>query len=371
MSILNQAPRKPKLLLLAAATLISGVAAAGNGYLQHNLVSDGSVSADHTDPNLVNAWGLAFNPTAVVWVANNGTGTSTLYDGNGNASPLVVQIPNGAGKPSSPTGMVYNGSSGFTLSQGAASGPARFIFATEDGTVAAWVPAVQAQQTLTARDDSAGNSVYKGLAISAAGSGAQLYVTDFHNNRILVLDSSFNPVPLPPGRFVDSWVPAGFAPFGIQGINGDLYVSYAKQDAARHDEIDGRGLGYIAVYDPNGVLIRHLVSGGHLNAPWGMALAPASFGRYGGRLLIGNFGDGLINAYDLVSGQYVGHLSAPDHKAISIDGLWGLAFGNGYSSQPVDTLFFSAGPMQESHGLYGSLKVAPGDDGDTDHDQDD
>lgn len=353
--------------LLVALPLVAAPAAQAEGhfYKQHNLVSDGSVPVDHTDPSLVNAWGIAFNPFGPVWMADNGSGVSTLYDGTGNPIPLVVGIPsptnpNGGGNP---TGIVFNGSGGFTVSSGTSSGPSRFIFATEDGVIAGWAPNVN--QTLAIRviphADTAVTSttpVYKGLALSAGGNGSLLYAADFHNNKIDVFDSTFKLVTtLPVGAFTDLKIPAGFAPFGIQAINGDIYVSYAMQDAARHDDVKGKGFGFVNVFDPNGVLIKRVASRGNLNAPWGMALAPAGFGKLSNRLLVGNFGDGRINAYDPATGEFAGQLKASHGTPIEIDGLWGLAFGNGFLSQPVNTLFFTAGPGDEAHGLYGRLDV--------------
>ena len=365
--------------VMVALALVTAPAlhAEGHFYQQHNLVSDGFIPADHTDPNLVNGWGVAFNPFGPVWVADNGTGVSTLYDGTGNIVPLVVQIPSpnnplGGGNP---TGIVFNGSSGFVVSKGTVSGPSRFIFATEDGVIAGWAPNLDVPiSTYAVRviDNSASTgAVYKGLALSAGGSGSLLYAADFHNNRIDVFDSSFKPVALPLSAFTDPTIPMGFAPFGVQAINGDIYVAYAKQDAARHDDVKGKGLGFINVFDPNGHLIRRVASRGRLNAPWGMTLAPAGFGRFSGRLLIGNFGDGRINAYDLATGEFVGRLKTADRRPIQIDGLWGLAFGNGFVNQPVNTLFFAAGPGDEQHGLYGRIDVAAGDEQDDGQDSDD
>jgi len=325
-------------------------------YQQHTLVSDGSIAADHTDPNLVNAWGIAFNPFGVVWVADNGTGLSTLYDGTGTPQSLVVMIPSPTDvSGGNPTGIVFNASSGFTVSNGTTTGPSRFLFATEDGLIAGWAPNVDVTHALRAVDNSASGAAYKGLALSAGGSGQLLYATDFHNAKIDVFDSKFAPVSLPAGAFVDPHVPSGFAPFGIQAINGDVYVTYAKQDAEMHDDVHGPGLGYVDVYDPNGKLLHRIATRGLLNAPWGLAVAPAGFGRVGGKLLVGNFGDGRINAYDIASGQPLGTLRDIQNRPIEIDGLWGIAFGSGSASQPVDTLFFAAGPGDEAHGAYGRI----------------
>jgi uncharacterized protein (TIGR03118 family) len=334
-------------------------------YTQRNLVSDGSVSADHTDPNLINAWGVAFNPFGVVWVANNGTGTSTLYDGNGNVQSLVVQIPSpDAASGGTPTGIVFNASSSaasFAVSAGGASGPSKFLFATEDGVIAGWAPNVNPTQAIIAVDNSASTrAVYKGIALSAGGTGQLLYATDFRNARVDVFDSTFAPVTLPAGAFTDPHLPTGYAPFGIQAIGGDVFVTYAKQVAGSDDEAHGPGLGVVDVYDPNGVLLDRIATHGGLNAPWGIALAPAGFGPFSGSLLVGNFGDGRINAYSPTSHRWLGQLRGQNGRTIQIDGLWGLAFGNGFANQPVNALFYAAGPGDEAHGLYGRIDAPAG-----------
>jgi len=349
------------LAALLAFAISPAIHAASDTYQQHNLVSDGSAPADNTDPNLVNAWGIAFNPFAVAWVAANGTGNSTLYDGTGKPQSLVVKIPTAAntnGK-GSPTGIVFSGATtGFEVSKGSVSAPSRFIFATEDGTISGWAPTVDQTNAVRMVDNSANGAVYKGLALSASGNGALLYAADFHNNKIDVFDSSFKPVSQTAGAFTDPNLPAGFAPFNVQAINGEIYVAYAKQDADRHDEVAGAGLGYVDVFDPSGKLIKRVASQGALNAPWGMVVAPAGFGKFSGRLLIGNFGDGTINAYDLATGEAVGTLTGTNQQPIRIQGLWGLAFGNGFANQSVNSLFFAAGPGDEQHGLYGRIDVA-------------
>jgi uncharacterized protein (TIGR03118 family) len=328
----------------------------GAFFTQHNLVSDGAVPADHVDPNLVNAWGIAFNPFGPVWVADNGTGVSTLYDGAGNPMSLVVDIPSPTSDSGGAvTGTVYNGSSGFVVTENAMSGASRFLFATEDGVIAGWAPNVDSTHAIKVIDRSGNGAIYKGIAITATGQGANLYATDFHNNRIDVFDSSFNPVLLPGGAFQDSQIPHGFGPFGIAAIGGNLYVTYAKQDAQRHDDVKGPGRGYVDIYDPSGKLLRRFASRGVLNAPWGVAMAPAGFGNASNVLLVGNFGDGRINMFDVLSGMSLGSLRRANGNSIRIDGLWGLAFGNGYANQPVNTLYFTAGPQDESHGLYGRI----------------
>ena len=349
------------LALAAVLVLAAPVVEAGGGvrFQQRNLVSDGAVPAAHTDPNLVNAWGVAFNPFGFVWVANADSGTSTLYDGNGNPQPLIVQIPGpaGSGEAGEPTGIVFNGSEGFIVRKGMLSGPSRFIFATENGVIAGWAPNVDLTHAVRVIDHSASRANYKGLALSAGGDGQLLYAADFFHARVDVYDSMFHHVTLGPGAFTDPTIPKGYAPFGIQAILGDIYVTYAKQDASMTDEVPGPGLGYVNVYTPRGRLIRRVATRGVLNAPWGVALAPAGFGAFGGSLLIGNFGDGRINAFEPVFGFGLGPLRDSNFQPIRIDGLWGMAFGNGLNKQPVNTLFFAAGPDDEEHGLYGRLDV--------------
>jgi uncharacterized protein (TIGR03118 family) len=352
-----------KTLTLSMLALTLGIAtsvqAASSAYEQKNLVSDQAGVAANLDPKLINAWGIAFNPNALVWVANTGTGTSTLYDGAGTPSTLVVTVPSG-----NPTGIVFNGSNDFAVN----ANPSRFIFATESGTLAAWAPAPSSPPptvAVTVHDNSATGAIYKGLALAANGAGHFLYATDFHNNKIDVFDKNFKPVTLA-GSFSDPTLPSGFAPFGIQNLNGDLYVTYAQQDAKREDDVAGRGLGFINVFDANGHLVRRFASHGNLNAPWGLAIAPASFGPFGNQVLIGNFGDGAINAYELTTGRFRGQLQRANHQPIRIDGLWGLSFGNGVSNQPTSTLFFTAGPNDERHGLYGRIDVVATDNGNDD-----
>lgn len=327
-----------------------------NAYSVHNLVSDGFIPADHTDAQLVNPWGLVFNPTAVAWVADNHTGVSTLYDGLGNKQPLVVTIPppaDGTG-PSAPTGIVFNVGSDFVVSSGTLKGPSRFIFATEDGTISAWAPAVDMNNAILEVDNSKSGAIYKGLALAANGTGRFLYATNFHQARIDVFDSSFKPATLS-GSFTDPNIPSGYAPFGIQNILGNLYVTYARQDETATDDVAGAGFGFVDVYDANGDLIRRLASHGPLNAPWGLALAPGDFGRFSNDLLVGNFGDGRILAFDLESGNFRGRLRTGNGDTLIIDGLWALVFGNGVLDQPTNALFFTAGPDDETHGLYGRI----------------
>ena len=317
------------------------------------LVSDVPGAAAQTDANLVNGWGVAFNPTGFVWVADNGTGKSTLYDGNGVPQSLVVSIPPGAAGDALPTGIVFSGGADFVVGANGLSGPSRFIFVSQAGTIAGWAPNVDRTNAITVVDGAVTGKSYLGLALAAAGTGNRLYATDFHNRVVDVYDGSFAPVALP-GAFTDPALPAGYAPFGIQALGGRIYVTYAQQDAGG-DEVKGAGLGIVDVYDTAGALIRRLVTGGPLNAPWGLALAPADFGTFSNALLVGNFGDGRINAFDANTGAFLGTLSDANGNPIVVDGLWGMAFGNGLSNQGTSTLFVAAGPSDESHGLYARI----------------
>ncbi|RQQ52343.1 TIGR03118 family protein [Burkholderia stagnalis] len=345
-----------------AAVVLAGVVACGGSsherqYAVSALVSDGAVPAAHVDANLKNPWGIAFNPKGFVWVADNGTQRATLYDGNGVPQSLVVTIPPGTSGDPSPTGIVFNGTTDFVVTQGAKSGPAAFIFAGEGGTLTAWSPAVSPTAAITVFD-SGGAAVYKGLAMAGNNGANFLYATDFHNNRIDVFDRTFAKV-TPAGAFQDPSLPAGFAPFGIQAIGSKLFVTYAKQDAAAHDDVAGAGVGLVDVFSPSGQFLQRFATGGPLNAPWGVALAPADFGRFSHAVLVGNFGDGMLHAFDATSGMLLGTLQQGDGSAIVEPGLWGIAFGNGLNDQPANTLFFAAGPNDEADGLYGRIDVGP------------
>jgi len=349
---------------LALSTILAAPPVTEGAYQQHNLVSDLPNTADQTDANLVNAWGIVFHPNGPVWINNNGTGTSTLYDGKGEpfpvGTPLVVHIPVSTtdASPGNPTGIVFNSSTtDFLLTKDTTSAPSAFIFASESGVITAWASTVDAMNALVQVDNSTASSppIYKGLALAGNGTGHFLYATDFHNGKIDVFDATFKPATLA-GNFTDPNLPEGFAPFGIRNINGDVYVTYAKQDADKKDDVPGKGLGLVNVFDANGNLRHRFAADEPLNAPWGLTLAPASFGRFRGRLLVGNFGDGTILAYDLATGQFHGRLKQADGTELTIDGLWGLSFGNGVLDQPTDTLFFTAGPQGEAHGLYGRIE---------------
>src|SRR5437016_7471561 len=340
-----------------AAVLGSASSArAQSGYLQHNLVSDLPGLADHTDTHLVNPWGIAFIATSPVWVSDNHSGLSTLYDSSGAPQSFIVAIPppTGGTPPAGPTGIVFNNTTNFIVVSNSA---ARFIFSTEDGTISAWASGAIA---VLKADNSASSAIYKGLALGSAKGSNYLYAADFHNGKVDVFDGNFNPVTLA-GGFSDPGIPAGFAPFGIETIGSNVFVTYAKQDADAHDDVPGPGNGYVDIYDPSGSLVKRFASSGALDSPWGMTIAPAGFGRFAGHLLIGNFGDGTINAFDPVSGALVGTLTDTNGVPIAIEGLWGLKFGNGGNGGNTNTLYFTAGIAAggalEDHGLFGSISA--------------
>ncbi len=348
-------------LIILAALPAAGFAA--SSYVQHNLVSDIPGLADQTDPNLLNPWGMATAASSPFWISDNHAGVTTLYDGTGQAfpaaNPLVVQIPAppSGTPPSAPTGQVYNNTGAFLLAGG---GSALFLFAAEDGTISGW-NSNDGSNAVMMVDNSGSGAVYKGLALGANSQGPLLYAANFHAGTIDVFDGNFSPVTLN-GQFQDPNLPPGFAPFNIQNINNQLYVTYAMQDDVQHDDVAGPGNGFINVFDMDGNFVQRLVSNGNLNSPWGMAIAPAQFGDFSNALLVGNFGDGTINAYDPASGNYLGTLQDSIGTAITIPGLWGLKVGNGGSGGDVNTLYFTAGipgnGNLEDHGLFGRLQLA-------------
>ncbi len=339
-------------------------------YSLTKLVSDtAGGTAAGVDTNLVNPWGLSIPAGSFfAWVANNHTETSTLYDGNGkpqpHAAPLVVNFAaSGTGVAFDPTGIVFNSTTDFVVSGGAKSGAAAFIFDGEGGMIAGWSSGVDATHAITMYTD-AGGAVYKGLALAENAGQPFLYATDFHNNKVDVFNSAFvkQTTSATAFTFADPAIPAGYAPFGIQAIaNGtggatQLYVTYAQQQAPdNHDNANGAGLGYVDIYDTNGKLIKQLAAKGALNAPWGIALAPADFGGLSNDLLVGNFGDGKINAYDPAAGTLLGTVKDSSGAAIATPGLWGIAFGNDANNQPHNTLFFAAGTNDEANGSYGRI----------------
>ena len=334
-----------------------------SAFLETNLVSDLPGVAKTTDPNLVNPWGIVASSSSPFWIADNGAGLSTLYTGAGVPQSLVVTIPPPAGgtPPAAPDGIVFNSTSDFVVTSGGKSAKAAFIFATEDGTISAWSPTVNATNAILEVDKSTATppAVYKGLALgSNTTNGNLLFATNFGAGTVDVFDKNFAAVNLGTGAFTDPTLPTGFAPFGISNIGGKLYVTYAMQDAAKHDDVAGAGNGFIDVYDTSGHLLQRLVSNGNLNSPWGLALAPSNFGSLSNDLLVGNFGNGLINAYNPTTGAFVGQVTDVNGNAVYVNGLWGLSFGNGGSAGPTNTLFFTAGTNGERDGLFGSLTLS-------------
>ena len=328
-----------------------------NSYRVAKLVADELGEARFQDPNLVNAWGLAAGPMTPWWVADADANVSTIYSHAGVAAPLVVGVDGG------PTGLVFNGGDGFVVSDGMDHGPSVFLFATESGTIRGWNPEVPppafSDETFVVVDRSSDGANFKGLAIASTYAGDRLYATDFHNATVDVFDEGFDPV-VRPGAFTDPDIPDGFAPFGIQNVHGMLLVTYAQQDADAEDEVAGPGLGYVDAYSLRGRLLGRVASAGPLNAPWGLALAPEDFGRFGGDLLVGNFGNGRIHAFAREGSGFVheGILRRPSGRAVVIDGLWALQFANGGPSGPTNALFFTAGPDDEEHGLFGRIKAS-------------
>jgi uncharacterized protein (TIGR03118 family) len=341
-------------------SLLPIVATAGDeGYKETDLVSDIAHLAKRTDPNLVNPWGVAQNPqNKAVWVADNGMGVATVYGPNGRPvpdphHPLVVTIPppTGSAGPAAPTGLVFNPTQDFVVSKGAASGPSLFLFVTEDGTISGWNPTVDSTHAILKVDHSTMGAVYKGATLAETNTGPFLYVANFCGGTIEVYDGTFTPVTLAPGSFTDPSLPAGFGPFNIRNLNGVLYVTYAKQKAGPcHDDDAGPGNGFVNVFGFDGTFLERVASKGTLNSPWGLALAPPTFGLFANTLLVGNFGDGRINAF--TAGSLLGQLEDEHGTVIVIDGLWSLVF----AADPSNRLFFSAGINDESHGLFGRIQ---------------
>lgn len=345
--------------LRACALLISlaGSLPAANSYLVHNLVADQAGVADHTDKNLVNPWGNAFSATSPFWVADNGTGLSTVYDGTGTPSSTVVSIP-AAGSASTPgpvTGIIQN--SVATAFPVAAGHQSSFAFCSQDGVISGWSSAVDATHAKVLLDNSKNNAVYQGCAAATPTGGTpQMYLANFNSGKVEVYDQNMTPIT---ATFTNAAIPAGFAPYNVQAIGGKIYVAYAMQDAAKKNSVAGAGNGYVAVYDLSGNLLGPTISGGNLNAPWGMAIAPQTFGDFGGALLVGNFGDGKINAYNASTGALLGTLNGTNGSPIVISGLWSLMVGGGAKGMDNSAIYFTAGPGNQTHGLLGSIQAAP------------
>jgi uncharacterized protein (TIGR03118 family) len=371
-------------VLLAAATGSVAAQTIGplpNNYLVHNLVSDLANTADHQDPNLRNPWGVGFGATPF-WVGNNGAGNATLYGGAGAVIPLVVTIPQAgnAGTAGSVTGVIYNpftsNPNAFDVQTGK---PSLFLFCSEDGVISGWNQAVSGKKASILFDNSKSGAVYTGCATGGTAAAPYLFAANFNAGTVDVYDGNLNLNPSPynsqntlpqpystSSAFSNPAIPAGFAPFNVQNINGTLFVTYAKQDAQKHTNVGGPGNGYVAMFNLNGSLIANLISQGPLNSPWGMAIAPANFGQFAGALLVGNFTDGTINAFNATSGATLGTLDDTAGNPIAIPGLWSLNFGGGAQGEDPGTLYITAGigggpnndPVQ-AHGLLASIQAAP------------
>lgn len=352
-----------KLALLLAC--IGATLSAGDRYYIHNLVSDRNGLADHVDVHLVNPWGSAFAPDGPFWLGNNGTGTSSRHDGTGSLTAPIVNIPSPAGTLArgKVTGVIFNGNPHAFLIRGQ---PAFFLFCTEDGTISGWNPAVDSLNAKMMVDNSQSGAKYKGCAVGGSPVSPMLYAADYGKGRVAVWDANLEPAA---SGFVNPAIPANFAPFNIQNLGGTLYVAYAPQQSTPIGSpyvsypAGGRGNtaaegGFVAKYNMLGALLENLSGQGVFNYPWGMAIAPASFGDFANDVLIGNFGDGMIHAFDPATGKVMGTLNKEDGSPIAIDGLWSLNFGNGRVSDQ-DTLYFTAGIVGQTHGLFGSIQAPP------------
>jgi uncharacterized protein (TIGR03118 family) len=327
---------------LGLALLASPALAAGSTYTVTNLVSDQPGIAQNTDPDLVNPWGISHIGGGPNWVSDNGTDKSTVYSRSTGGKSLTVNVVG------APTGTVAGiGGGAFVITEGNKSGSAAFLFDTESGAILGWSGSVDAGNAVVAVDNSSKGSVYKGLAIDATKK--RLYAADFVNNEVQIYDSSFNLI----STFTDTDLPRRYAPFNVQELNGKLYVAFAKRERGGSDEVAGKHLGYVDVFDTDGNLLQRLIARGKLNAPWGLTIAPSNFGDFAGALLVGNFGDGKIHAYDADNGAFLGTVKGTDDKALKIDGLWAIDSG-----PATNQITFTAGPDDETHGLLGLITLS-------------
>ncbi len=360
MSIQSSIGATALIVSLAVGLATQATAARPQIFTVANLVSDGSVPAANTDPNLINPWGIAASPTGPFWVSDNGSGVATVYNTAG-ATQLTVSTPAAPGDSAlgSTTGQVFNGvNTAFQVTSGGKTGSALFLFASEDGTIQGWAPSVSFPSAIIAVNNYNGGAgaVYKGLAIGSVGGSEYLYATNFRSGQIEMYNSNFTLVK----TFTDPHVKAGYAPFNVQNLGGTLYVTFALQDAAKHDNLDGAGWGYVDAFGLDGTFQHRIVSaGGPVNAPWGLAIAPASFGPLAGDLLVGNFGDGTISVFNPATRMFKGRLRGAKGYPIVESGLWGLFVGNGGAGGSADSVYFTAGGADESHGLFGSITPAP------------
>ena len=331
-----------------------GSAALAQSYTATILVSDIEHAGTFADRNLVNAWGLAASARSPWWVGDNGTGVSTLYDKDGVANPLVVTIPSASGSDQgTPTGVVFNGTQDFQIASGK---PAAFLFATEDGTISGWNPNVDLHNAVIQVNNSGDSAVYKGLTLASAGGANFLYAANFHAGSIQVFDKDFKTHSFGAHAFVDASIPQGYAPFNVQEVSGLLVVTYAKQNAQLHDDVAGKGHGFVRIFSTDGRLLRRFQHVSALNSPWGISLAPRGFGKFSNHLLIGQFGSGAIAAFDL-NGKFDEVLQDESGLALRIPGLWAIRFGNGAAAGPTNVLYFTAGPFEEAHGFFGRIQA--------------
>jgi uncharacterized protein (TIGR03118 family) len=335
-------------------------------FLQTNLVSDSiSIPAVTIDPNLINPWGLTHSATSPFWVSDNGTGVTTIYTGagtpvtvTGGHEVITIATPPGQTSPASPTGDVFNiAGTGFNVSSGGVTGSSVFIFATEDGTISGWNPNVNSGSSILAVDNSQGGTgaVYKGLAIGQTEDGTFLYAANFRNGTVDVFDQNFQQV----NSFTDPKVPAGFAPFNVQVLDGHLFVTFALQNDTKHDDVAGPGNGFVDEFDLEGHMLHRVASGGVLDSPWGLAIAPPGFGEFANDLLVGNFGDGTINVFNPKNDHFLGKLLGADGTPITIGDLWALVPGTGNAGTDPNKIYFTAGVQNEAQGLFGSLAAIP------------
>jgi uncharacterized protein (TIGR03118 family) len=333
-------------LLLVAAVMFTAASARADTYSWTNFQSDIAGVAQHTDRNLVNPWGMSVSPNGTIWVSDNGTGVSTLYHQDGTASSLVVTIPTSARNrgTGNPTGQVFNGTQFFQVTKNGNSAPALFIFVSEDGSISGWNSTLDQTHAIIAVDNgrnrSVGLAIYKGATLGVANGHNFLYVTDFHTGKVETYDESFHQVT--PNGFVDPNLPDGYAPFGIRNFNNEIFVTYAKQDPRKHDDVACPGCGFISVFDTSGNFLRRLVSNDELNAPWGLV-------EVENELWVGNFGDGLINVYDPTTGAFIETLMRADGTPLQFDGLWDML------PAQAGGVFFTAGIADEEHGLFGLI----------------
>ena len=333
-------------LPLLAAAILTATSGRADTYSWTNFQSDIAGVAQHIDPNLVNPWGMAVSPSGTIWVSDNGTGVSTLYHQDGTAASLVVEIPTSARNrgTGNPTGVVFNDTSFFQVTKNGNSAPAFFIFVSEDGSISGWNPTLDSTHAIIAVDNGTNRgvnaAVYKGATLGVANGHNFLYATDFHTGHVETYDEMFHQVT--PNGFVDPNPPAGYAPFGIRNFNNEIFVTYAKQDHRKHDDVPGPGFGFVSVFDTSGNFLRRLVSNGNLNAPWGLTIVESN-------LWVGNFGDGLINVYDPVTGTFIETLMRADGTPLQFDGLWDML------PAQAGGVFFTAGIADEAHGLFGII----------------